>query len=655
MKILIVDDNATNLYLLESMLKAHGHEVVQASNGLEALRLPGLGSVDLIISDILMPEMDGYNLCRHIKSRPDTMDIPFVFYTATYTEEADRTFALKLGASRFVLKPEEPRIFISIIDEVIKEREEGRIKAVQAELTDDLAFLKSYNERLVKKIDDKLFQLQNVKNRLRAEVREKGLEALERTQVEASLHLVEDRYKNVFENALEGMFRTTSHGQFLSANPALAAMLGFESPAALIGSETHGRFLAFVSPEEYDDIKKAVDARGFVQSRETLLTVRDGRRVWILLNLRTVRDPSGEVLFYEGSAIDITTLKDAEEALREREAFVEAVLENIPDMIFVKDAATLRFVRVNKAAENLMGIPRSELYGKTDADFFPRTEAEFYAAKDRDALNMRMFVDIPEETMQTKTRGKRILHTKKIPVPDSRGNPQFLLGISEDITEKKKSDEKVLASLREKEVLLRELYHRTKNNMQVIISILSLQERNLKDPRLTRILKDIQTRIRAMSLVHQKLYQSKDLSSIELRSYVEELIAVILDSHAVGKGKIDVDVKIPRLSIMIDTAIPCGLILHELATNVINHAFPGHRKGTIAIGARRVGEDIEIQFADDGVGFPEGFNPRATGHVGLGTITAIVEHQLQGRIEFKSRGGLKCLIRFSDPASARRI
>ena len=133
----------------------------------------------------------------------------------------------------------------------------------------------------------------------------------------------------------------------------------------------------------------------------------------------------------------IQELKRAEEALRESERFLDSIIEHIPNMIFVKDAKDLRFVSFNKAGERLLGITHDELIGRNDYDFFSKEEADFFTAKDREVLNSKQLVDIPEETVQTREFGKRILHTKKIPIADSHGKPQYLLGIAEDITERK--------------------------------------------------------------------------------------------------------------------------------------------------------------------------------------------------------------------------
>jgi PAS domain S-box-containing protein len=150
-------------------------------------------------------------------------------------------------------------------------------------------------------------------------------------------------------------------------------------------------------------------------------------------------DPKARIVF--GVIQDITGQKSVEENLREHENFLTSILENLPDMIFVKDVKDLRFVRFNKAGEKLLGITREELYGKSDYDFFPKNEADYFTKKDREVLAGRHAIDIPEEKIQTRLKGERSLHTTKIPIFDDVGNPRYLLGISEDITEYRQTEE----------------------------------------------------------------------------------------------------------------------------------------------------------------------------------------------------------------------
>jgi len=159
-KLLIVDDKEENLYMLQVLLEGHGHHVVLATNGAEALEKARQGPPDMIISDILMPVMDGYTLCREWKKDHQLKEIPFVFYTATYTDPKDGEFGLSLGAEKFIVKPVDPERFMEILGGVITQHEEGRLKAPQEPVGEEAVYLKTYSERLVKKLEDKMLQLQ---------------------------------------------------------------------------------------------------------------------------------------------------------------------------------------------------------------------------------------------------------------------------------------------------------------------------------------------------------------------------------------------------------------------------------------------------------------------------------------------------------------
>ena len=159
MKVLIVDDGEENLYLLETLLEESDYEVVSAVNGAEALEKLRNEGADMIISDILMPVMDGFQLCKKVREDEDLKDIPFIFYTATYTDGKDEDFALKRGADRYVRKPIEPEKFLQIVQEVIKDAEEGRIATKQAPMDEAEAF-KLYSERLVNKLERKMLAME---------------------------------------------------------------------------------------------------------------------------------------------------------------------------------------------------------------------------------------------------------------------------------------------------------------------------------------------------------------------------------------------------------------------------------------------------------------------------------------------------------------
>jgi len=166
MKILIVDDKEENLYLLETLLKGNDYEIVTARDGVEALNKLKKDSIDMIVSDILMPKMDGFQLCKECKKDNSSKNIPFIFYTATYTDKKDEDFALSLGAEKFVIKPQEPEVFLKILEEVIEEHKKGALITPKEPLREEEIYLAEYNKRLIKKLEKKVLDLEISEKRL---------------------------------------------------------------------------------------------------------------------------------------------------------------------------------------------------------------------------------------------------------------------------------------------------------------------------------------------------------------------------------------------------------------------------------------------------------------------------------------------------------
>lgn len=167
-KVLVVEDNEQNMYLLKIVLEGHGYEMSAASNGLEALEIARKDKPDVIISDILMPVMDGFALCRQWKKDEQLKHIPFIFYTATYTDSKDEEFALSLGAERFVRKPTAPDQFIAILKEIIQNQEQGNLKATEQPVTEEKVYFKEYNQALVRKLEKKMLELEQSNKSLSA-------------------------------------------------------------------------------------------------------------------------------------------------------------------------------------------------------------------------------------------------------------------------------------------------------------------------------------------------------------------------------------------------------------------------------------------------------------------------------------------------------
>ena len=216
-----------------------------------------------------------------------------------------------------------------------------------------------------------------------------------------------------------------------------------------------------------------------------------------------------------------------------------------------------------------------------------------------------------------------------------------------DITERKKAEEQIKVSLKEKEILLREIHHRVKNNMQVITSLLRLQSDTIKDQQYADMFRESQERIRSMALIHETLYQSEDFANIDFDGYLWALINNLFISYGINPEKISMKIKTNDLSLALDYAIPCGLIINELVSNCLKHAFPDEREGEIQIVLQEISEnEIELTVSDNGMGIPEEFDFGTTESLGLDLVKVLAEHQLGGRIEMNGTGGTRFSIRF---------
>ena len=215
-----------------------------------------------------------------------------------------------------------------------------------------------------------------------------------------------------------------------------------------------------------------------------------------------------------------------------------------------------------------------------------------------------------------------------------------------DITERKSAEEKIEASLKEKEILLREIHHRVKNNMQIVSSLLGLQSQNIEDKKYKDLFIESQNRIHAMALIHEKLYQSESLTQINFKEYINEIVSNIFSSYC-QNSNIKIDINIENIPIYIDNAVPCGLIINELVTNSLKYAFPEGRPGKIQISVKLKDNNIiQLSISDDGIGIPKDMDIRNTKTLGLTLITALAEKQLNGELIINRQKGTEFQIKF---------
>ncbi|MEH2186535.1 MAG: PAS domain S-box protein [Nostoc sp.] len=216
-----------------------------------------------------------------------------------------------------------------------------------------------------------------------------------------------------------------------------------------------------------------------------------------------------------------------------------------------------------------------------------------------------------------------------------------------ELVQRQKAQVKLKNALAEKEVLLKEVHHRVKNNLQIVSSLLQLQSQTLKDPEVIKVLRESQNRIESISLIHKNLYTSANIGQIDVADYISNLAASLLISYQICPGKIALETDIDSVSLNVDQAIACGLVINELISNALKHAFPNQQVGTISIALRNIGNSIEMTIRDNGIGLPENLDWRNTDSLGLSLVYDLVTEQLEGNITLERNHGTGFKIQFT--------
>jgi len=312
MKILIVDDKPDNLYLLEAILDGDEFQTVKALNGAEAWELMQNETPDMIISDILMPVMDGFTLCRHCKKDESFRHIPFFFYTATYTDARDEEYALSLGADRFILKPQEPVKFLKIIYDFLEEVKDHAVKEREIIQQPEEYELKEYNEVLIRKIEDKMIQTEKSERELRVYATRLENEISERIKTEQALRESRQLFQTLALVSPVGIFRTNAEGRTTYVNPQWCELSGLSPEQALDDNWIHA-----VHPDDRQRVLESwyKDINTIEHSSSSYRFLRnDGRIIWVIGNaVPEILD--GEIIGYVGTITDITAMKNVEAEL----------------------------------------------------------------------------------------------------------------------------------------------------------------------------------------------------------------------------------------------------------------------------------------------------------------------------------------------------
>lgn len=432
----------------------------------------------------------------------------------------------------------------------------------------------------------------------------------ERRLIDDSLRVSEERFRKAFLHSGIGMALLDLNGQFERVNNALCQMLGY----------TEEEFLGMKFPDitHPDDISASRTQMerllgGAVMSYQLEKRYRhkDGHTVWTHLTGSLVRDSDRKPLHYIAQIHDISQRRrDREELLKARNDLkvandlLNGIIDGTPDMIAAVDSE-YRILLYNRAFQqecaDLLG--NRVHVGMTLDDLFAGHDGvggtlrgDWARALDGDSFTS-------EYTFASSDRRSRVFQTSFSPVCDIAGRQVAAAHIVRDITAMHQSEQELRAALTEKEVLLKEVHHRVKNNLQIVSSLLYLQASQLENPEIKETLRESQSRVRSMALIHENLYRSGNLGNIQFDVHAENLCGQLVSTYGIDSQRVHLELDVKPITLDLDYAIPLSLLLNELIANALKHAFPDDRSGTVSVTmARRDSGEIELVVRDDGIG-----------------------------------------------------
>ncbi|MFH2029595.1 MAG: PAS domain S-box protein [Bacteroidota bacterium] len=488
----------------------------------------------------------------------------------------------------------------------------------------------------------------------------------ERKYAEEALRQSENLFRSVWDNSKDGMRLSDENGLMVMVNQAFCIFIGKSR------EELEGKSLADVY--ELSDRERILKAyienysnNKLLPYLERKLNLWNGEEVRFAVSTAFLQtnDPRPLVL---SIFRDITERKRAEEELHRKDEHHKAVIENIfkfiPEGVLVL-TESLNLLKHNKAFDDivqkyapLLGYTEEELAQKIIEQLRSRIvtcppHRINLGRRGGDSKEIHIGKKDQSETDPTKEAGRDELiiqyNTARMFLAEEEEEEEeaSIVVSLMDVTEQKRAEEKVKVSLKEKEVLLQEIHHRVKNNLQVISSLLDMQVRTAKDKNTIEMLSESRNRINAMALIHAQLYETINFSEVNMKGFVDGLIGQLFQSYPVQDAKITPVVHVTDYPLPISMAAPIGLVLNELLTNAFKYAFAERKKGEIKVSldASEKGK-ISLTVSDDGVGLPQGFNIDKSETLGLKLVKILVEEQLQGNIEIISKKGTTFMIEF---------
>lgn len=472
----------------------------------------------------------------------------------------------------------------------------------------------------------------------------------ERKETESKINQQYEFMQSLINTIPNPIFYKDEKGKYLGCNTNFELSIG-GNKENLIGKSVYE-----LSPRELAEVYDAKDQELFknpgLQIYESKVKYLDGSVHDVIFHKATFIKNDGSIGGLVGVILDITDRKRFEEALRLSEERFKEMADTLPLLVYETDD-TGNITYFNKSGFEYTGYSMEDFNkGLTLPMMFPPREME-RAIENAKQTMTGSYVGSIEYTLKRKDGSLYPAIINTVPIM-REGKVVGRRGVVTDISEIKMVEDRVKASLKEKEILLREIHHRVKNNLQVISSMLRLQSSNLDDERIKEVFNDAQSRVLAMSLVHEKLYKADNFSSIYISDYVSDLVSSIVTSHKVDQDKILINLYIDSLSINLDTMIPVGLIINELVTNSLKHAFPNGNKGTIEIHFKRKEAKFYLSIKDNGIGILKDIDIDNIKSLGLRLVQTLVT-QINGDLLISNDNGSLFCITFEEIQKRQQI
>ena len=473
--------------------------------------------------------------------------------------------------------------------------------------------------------------------------------------VDEELKKSENKYKQLIEKSLQAII-IIQDSKIVYTNKSFSKLSGYSIDELLSFTQNETENLVHPDDQEmiWGNLRKRLNGLDIPPHYQFRGITKDG--ITKILDLYASDTEFRGKPAIQGFILDITDQVEAQNRINKRTKFIETILNNLPLGIAVNEINSGKSTFINKEFQEISGWTKKEI---------PNLRKLFKKALNNPEkgknISNKIKLDIKEKKpenlfwenieLESKTGEKKYVSAKTIPLYDQ---DQIILTV-QDITERIIADKQIQNSLQEKEILLREIHHRVKNNLQTISSLLDLQTESIKDPAALEAFRSSQSRIRSMALIHERLYKSENLSRIKAQEYIKNLVDYLEATYDSQAGNIKLKTNVQNILLNLDTAIPCGLIINELVSNSMKYAFPEEQAGTIEVSLLVSSADsINLSIRDDGIGIPDDITIEDSPSLGLQLVNLLTK-QIYGTLKTKKENGTHIEITFPKPAVFEEI